>query len=405
MHRWLVLVMALAVTGCTGSSATPPATAEPTASGSPSAIPSPSPSPSPTPSASPTPQRMFALTGSMSVSRSGSAGTPLSDGRMLVTGGQTKDGSSVAGLATTEIYDPNSGIFEVSGPMRSGRLGHTATLLPDGRVLVVGGLSDVSSIAILASAEIYDPSTDRFSPTGSLRTARFGHTATLLQNGKVLIAGGFDRDLKRIRAAELYDPGTGKFSTAGAMKVGRGFHAATLLDDGRVLFEGGYWEIASDRPNNVPAELYDPQTRAFATVGGKQSIRSGHTATLLSDGRVLIAGGAVYLYGASPNPLDADLLFDPKTDSFTTLDLWPYAFSAAVRLVDGRVLLCGGKDQSGSPTDRASIWDPNDGSLTAVSSLTVPRVGPAAFGLPDGRVIIVGGHASSGESLASAELY
>jgi hypothetical protein len=167
--------------------------------------------------------------------------------------------------------------------------GHTATLLQDGRVLVVGngGESSPSSKA----ADLYDPATGRFSKTGPMKTGRWLHTATLLEDGRVLILGGRSPKDSVYTGAEMYDPRAGTFSSVAGMREGRQQHTATLLPDGRVLIAGGYWSDGQKWRVLSSTEMYDPGTGKYTALGSMGARRSGHTATLLSDGRVLIVGG------------------------------------------------------------------------------------------------------------------
>jgi hypothetical protein len=235
--------------------------------------------------------------------------TLLPDGRVLIAGGMNWDLMTVA--ASAELYDPATGTFSPTGPMATARAAHTATLLADGRVLITGGeyLDGGTNWAYLSSAELYDPKTGKFSPSGSMVDNRFNHTATLLSNGRVLIAGGYGEIAGGygeavLDSAELYDPETGRFSPTGAPTDSRVGHTATLLDDGRVLIAGG--GSFSDS-----AELYDPKTGTFIQTGPMTNNRYNHAATLLQDGRVLVAGGLLSAALASAE------LYDPKTGQFS----------------------------------------------------------------------------------------
>jgi len=221
---------------------------------------------------------IFIPTGNMTTPRSGHAATLLPNGKVLITGGgqSTSLSSPELVLASAEIYDPDTGTFASTGSMTTARRLHTATLLPDGRVLIAGGSGTGGSSA---SAELYDPSAGAFTATGDMITGRNGHTAILLNNGKVLIVGGYRSG--GVAGAELYDPATGSFTATGAYAGTGGCDfcpPATLLPDGKVLFAGQY-----------PAQLYDPLTGAFSLTG--KMISDHSTATLLTNGKVLFAGG------------------------------------------------------------------------------------------------------------------
>jgi hypothetical protein len=173
--------------------------------------------------------------------------------------------------------------------MSSIRDQHTATLLQDGRVLVIGGGGE--GYASQKTADLYDPATGRFSRTGSMKTGRWLQTATLLQDGRVLVTGGRSPQDSVYKSAEIYDPATGTFHSAGTMHEGRQQQTATLLPDGRVFIAGGYWSDGQKWRVLSSTEMFDPATGKFTSIGSMGAERSSHTATLLDDGRVLIAGG------------------------------------------------------------------------------------------------------------------
>jgi len=220
----------------------------------------------------------FASTGSMTSRRSGFTTTLLKSGKVLITGGY--DGQL---LSSAELYDPATGKFTPTGSMSTGRSAHTATLLPDGRVLVTGG---GFGNMVLSSVEVYDPGAGTFSGAGNMTTARYKHAAALLPGGDVLILGGSNSDDWRGRysSAEVYSPSAGRFTATASLNAARFklADAVTVLADGRSFIAGG------DRL----VEIYDPMSRRFLDVPGLLDVaRFYSTATLLKDGRVLIAGG------------------------------------------------------------------------------------------------------------------
>jgi Putative Ig domain len=222
----------------------------------------------------------FTATGSMGAQHLGQTATLLQNGQILIAGGET---------ARAELFDPSTGAFMATGSMTVSRSGHTATLLPDGRVLIAGGVQDFGpgTVPILgpgvASAELYDPVSGTFTSTGSMSEGRFGHTATLLVDGTVLVTGADD-------TAELFSPGTGTFSVVGAPSTGFGA-TATLRNDGTVLVAGGL-----NRVSQATAELFAPESGGFVATGSLITARDGHTATLLVDGTVLITGGTSHMH-------------------------------------------------------------------------------------------------------------
>jgi hypothetical protein len=262
--------------------------------------------------------------------------TLLGNGKVLIAGGVD---SSHISLARAELYDPGAGAFVPTGSMAKARYAHTATLLGNGKVLIAGGCDAGTSLTHAElSAELYDPSTGTFAPAGDMTVARYEHTATLLGNGKVLIAGGHDRGGANVvggevSSAELYDPEAGTFTATASMTRVRASHTATLLGDGKVLIAGGSESVA-----RAGAELYDPAADAFAATGSMAEAREGHTATLLGNGKVLTAGG--WGSGTFPDPE----LYYPVAGAFAItgrMNTKRYCHTATL-LPSGKVLVAGG---------------------------------------------------------------
>lgn len=348
----------------------------------------------------------FSSAGSLSEPRDGSAATLLSDGRVLVVGGfawpvslmgllDPEEDLSEGMSPSVEVWDPTTNGFTLAGALLEGREGHTATLLPDGRVLVVGG---AAYDHLLASAEVWDPSTDESTSTGPLKQVRRDHTATLLPDGRVLVIGGdgfAQRSLTHAKA-EVWDPTTGGFTPAGSLKEPRTYHTATLLADGRVLVAGGTDWFGERKPSRE-VEVWDPATNRFARTGSLPEARIGHSATLLTDGRVLIVGG-----GWDKDPPTTALVWDPGTGKFSAAGSLPEARlnHTATLLPDGRVLIVGGEDIDLPPDDdvfaSALVWDPATDEFSPAGSLAEARAGHTALPLDDGRVLVVGGYGEDG---------
>ena len=288
----------------------------------------------------------WSVTGHMSVPRVFHTATLLPDGRVLVAGG---DGSGApprfGHTGTAELYDPSTGVWQSTGSMVAVRSDHSATLLQDGRVLVAGG-DDPDTIA---SAELYDPATGTWTATASLNVGRYGHSATLLQDGRVLVAGGSnDGDLtSTLSSAELYDPLSGEWSMAGDAGGGGVFHTATLLPNGRVLIAGGNGGGIGGDLVFATSEQFDPVSQTWTRAADISTPRYSHTATLLPSGDVLIAGGSLQI-GGYPNlqyvTLTSVERFDPNTamwKSDADLNTPRYGHTATL-LSDGTVLVAGG---------------------------------------------------------------
>lgn len=233
----------------------------------------------------------FSRTGSMGSPREGQTATLLSSGLVLVAGGAN---SNTTATQTAELYDPKAGTFRPTGSMSTPREDASATLLADGRVLMVGGVKGPTlNGAALDSAEIYDPTTGTFKPTRTMSSPRTGLTTTLLPDGRVVIIGGRD-DVAPIAWAELFDPQTGIFSISGSMSLPRFGHVAVTLPDGRILVAGGDRSVgAGSLTYLASAELFDPQTGAFVPTGSLALARLLPTAATIASGRVLVIGGWV----------------------------------------------------------------------------------------------------------------
>jgi hypothetical protein len=282
--------------------------------------------------------------------------------------------------------------FTATGSMLNERAFHTATLLggnANAKVLLAGGKHDDGTI--LASAEIYDPVAKTFTATANnMPNKAVGHTATLLLNGKVLIAGGGNSN------AQLYDPASNKFSSTGGMSGQRSNHTATLLKDGRVLLAGG---SGSTGRAVATAQLYDPSTATFSNTGSMTSTREWHTATLLPDGRVLITGGR----DGSSYRATADI-YDPSTGTFTATAgmAAPRAIHEAALLLNGTVMVCGGFNGA-DELATAEIYDPIAGTFRSTGSMITARDYFTATVLGSGIVLVTGGYGV--DELKSTEIF
>jgi len=271
------------------------------------------------------------------------------------------------------------------------RVGHTATLLEDDYVLIAGGSDGATE---LASVELVDPIGGDVEVLGDMDGLRSGHTATLLPDGLVLIAGGM-ADGNALPTAELYDPLFGGSGPTGALQWARTGHTATLLPDGRVLITGGL-----DGDESVArAEIFDPASGTFTKVAKAKSPHLGSASTLLSDGRVLVTGTA-----AKKKARPAER-YDPVKDKWAPVkgSTGKRAGHTSTLLEDGHVLLAGGSDGE-AEIGPAQLFDPADDSFAPVSGLTAPRSGHTATLLPDARVAIIGG-ADAGFEVAAIEIF
>jgi hypothetical protein len=347
---------------------------------------------------------VFSNVDQLTTPRTGPTATLLTDGKVLVAGGwATLAGSPV--WSSAELYDPSTTSFTLTGGMAVPRYAHTATLLPNGMVLIAGGSSVINSNSSnlgLASAELYDPSTGTFTPTGSMMTGRYFHTATLLNNGKVLITGGDTSNASgnQLASTELYDPLTGTFSAAGNMTAPRDNHFAVLLADGRVLIEGGLGGFCLDPPN---PEVYDPVTGAFTPTGGSTNPGlTPMTATLLPDGTVYTTMNVPCDVGNGAES------YNPATGAFapaTTLPAASVGFTAT-QLPNGQIFLHGTLYVNYQAGGSSLLYDPPAAAYATLSG-AFPESGEGHTStlLADGTVLLAGGWICCGFSVANAEVY
>jgi N-acetylneuraminic acid mutarotase len=344
----------------------------------------------------------WAATGTMTNTHYSHTATLLPDGQVLVAGG---DGSG--GGSSTETYDPTTGAWTSTGDMVYSRTAHTATLLPNGQVLVAGGGWYGFGFNATPTAELYNPATGTWTETGTMvSSGRFSHTATLLTNGLVLVAGGA-AIVAPLSSTELYDPNTGTWTAAGNMTTNREAHTATLLPNGQVLFAGGIGGLNSSSLSN--AELYDPRSiGTWRDTGPLGTASDYHTATLLPNGKVLVAGGTGQV---STNFVTLDLaeLYDSTTETWTVTGPMNYAreLHTATLLSKGQVLVAGGLDfDSGDSTWSAELYDTGAGTWTETGLLNEARYFHTATLLPNGNVLVAGGFFVPGSPpLSSAELF
>ncbi len=353
----------------------------------------------------------------MHQARTNHTATRLPDGRVLVVGGETATREM---LDSVEVYDPTARTWSMLAPLPAPRSNHAAIALPGGHVLIVGGgqndsIGQPSGTGVIASCLLFDPTTNQFSATGSLHDPRMSFPAVLLPSGEVLaVGGGADATTSScggvpdcgllanaLASAELYDPASGTWRQVGSMGTARFSFTATLLGNGSVLAAGGVdqTELGFDS-----AELYDPTTQAWTAAPSMPAPPREHqSAILLASDRVLVAGGKW------PNTefLASVLLFDPASTAWSSTQALSLAMTALdlVNLSSGHTLLVGGYSELMQTAEaEAQIYDEASGKWQRIASLGVARSGHTATLLLSGDVLVAGGFAGAGDPTPACEV-
>ncbi len=337
----------------------------------------------------------------MSERREYAGGVRLKDGRILAVSGHPLGGKSIA---SAELYDPAAGTWSNTGPLRHERnSGNRAVLLHDGRVLLAGGHNNRG---VVAGAELFDPATGKWTDAGALSVPR-DPIATVLADGRVLMVGGIDwyiGDGKTYAVAELFDPATGSWTVTGSTSAPRNEQRQVLLNDGRVLAIGGY--DAQGEPV-ATAELYDPASGRWQTTENMPQPRAWFSHVKLPDGRVLAAGG--YTGRARQRAyLASAVIYDPTTGRWSRVPPMKDkrgGFAMAL-LSDARVLVAGGIAEKGWEMKSTEVFDPATQSWQTAAPMNVARRNARAALLPDGNVLVIGGsNFFGGKYLSSCEIF
>ncbi len=352
----------------------------------------------------------FVATGSLTTGRTNHTATLLADGRVAVIGGEDYD---YAPLASIEVFDRATEIFTEASALVTPRTNHTATRLPSGLVLVVGGgrtnsIGGPAGEDVLGSVELFDPVAGSVQAAAALVTARSHHTATLLLDGRVLVVGGASDGHvtspsfgDEVGSAEIYDPADGAWHETAPLAAPRFLHTATILGDGRVLVAGGS-NAAEDQI--VATEIFDPADETWSPGPPLAEARVFHAAAALPDGGALVVAGKL----ANIKFLATSERTSPAADAFTASAALPESRTGVGLSVlpSGRLLASAGLHGSTSGfnlLDDAHVFDPAADTWSPIDGLATARVLHTSTALPTGEVLVIGG-LGSGAVLDSAEL-
>ena len=335
-----------------------------------------------------TAEGQFVLSGRMTDGRKHHRSTLMTDGRVLVAGGVGKGYGSYLATRhdTVSIWDPTTSEFTDTANMAKRREEPMLNALDDGRVFVAGG---GGFQRYEKTTEIWDPATEKWTLGPKMASRKYQGASAKLQDGRIFIVGGTNDFFAPITDTEIFDPTDDTITAVAPLTQRRALHTATLLQDGRVLVVGGGQGGAGTEPEPLTSgEIWDPDADAWTATGELAVGHARHTATLLSDGRVLVTGGV----GKTPSAE----LYDPATNEWTrvsSMSIWR-AYHAAWRLEDGRILVSGGLGK----LDSTEIFDPATGSWTPGPSMTEPRYIHTVTPLGDGRVLLVGGQTEEADN-------
>jgi len=295
--------------------------------------------------------------------------------------------------ASVNRFNPSSNQWTAVGSLAVARSGHSVTALQDGKVLVAGGYSP----GALSSCELFDPATNTWSSTGGMNTARDYHTATLLLDGRVLVAGGYGVGSTTFASVELFNPSSGTWTVATSMSTARSSHTATLLPNGNVLVAGG-WSGGSGYLRY--AEVFLPTSGGWTTVAPMNTARERHTAVLLPSGFVLVAGGS------NDSALSSAELYDPSLNTWTgsTMSIARGGATMAV-LSNGNALVCGGYAGSATFLSSCEIYYSHSNTWALTTSMSIGRYSPSSALLQNNKFLVTGGESSYAVYLSSSEIF